>query len=387
MTDSSLTAAKIAGTTTAETVVNGSNNNISKKPLCLDCTTNPATHTIRRRCLCPTCLQRFVASKILKRLEGINPRSNHKTKTNAKPSFLVPISGGVSSVTLLAVLCAHLRRQTEKTGRTAYDLVAFHVDVDDDGGAGRRSERWSNLEHEFPECQLLTPLGLSQVFTVDSNVYRDLSSLGLEQQEAEGDVNFLIRLFTSARSATARSELREILLKRLVVAVAKQHDCDGILWGHSDTKLAAMTLSLVAKGRGASVASEMADGSILWDLKFAYPSRDLYKAELQMYLDCEPGNTLGHVLETEKAQQSAQDPVASLRGISIDDLLSNYIGKEGEKYPSIMTNVVRTSGKLVASNEPGNQTCRLCAAQVNRDGDGEQLLCYGCQRMKQDIKV
>lgn len=329
-----------------------------------------------------------MSSKILKRLESIRPR-NQNSKDTSKPCFLVPLSGGVSSVTLLSVLCAHVRRQKEKTGRVGYDIVACHVDVSEDVG---QTSWWSKLEGHFPECKFVSPQSLSSVFKYDSTILQDLQLLGLNKEEDEDNDSYLIRLFTSARSATARSELRELLLRRLVVAVAKQRDCDTILWGHSDTKLAATTLSLVAKGRGGNVAGELADGSVLWSMRFAYPSRDLYKAELQMYLDCEPGETREYVLDTERegthdGKQNGNEPLVSLKGMSIDDLLGTYIGREGEKYPGIMANVVRTSGKLIAPETAEGMRCRLCAAKVDNSGIHEQTLCYGCERMKQDIRI
>lgn len=360
----------------------------SSNNLCLDCSVNPATHTIRRRTLCSSCLQRFVSSKILKRLETTRPRTQ-KSSSTTKPTFLIPLSGGVSSVTLLSVLCAHIRRQNEKTGRTGYDVVACHVDLSGDAG---QAAWWTKLKEVFPECEFLPVLALNRVFTEDATILNDLSLLGLKRAEDENEEDFLVHIFTSARSATSRSDLRELLLRRLVVAMAKQRDCDGILWGHSDTKLAATTLSLVAKGRGGSVSGELADGSVLWDMRFAYPSRDLYKAELRMYLDCESEDTVEYILGTEReegdrGQQNGNEPVVSLKGMSIDDLLGIYIGREGEKYPGIMANVVRTSGKLVAPNATDDKRCRLCAAEVERGGDHERSLCYGCERMKQDIKI
>lgn len=362
--------------------------NPSSNDLCLDCGVNPSTHTIRRRSLCSYCLRRFISSKILKRLESIKPR-NQKIKTTTKSRFLVPLSGGVSSVTLLSVLVAHVRRQAEKTGRTGYDIAACHVGMDADVG---QDIWWSKLTQDFPECEFLPIVDLSRLFTLDSTILHDLSLLGLQKDDNEHDEDFLVRIFTSARSATARSELRELLLKRSVVAMAKQHNCECILWGHSDTKLAATTLSLVAKGRGGSVASELADSSVLWGVRFAYPSRDLYKSELEMYLDCATEQVRRYLLdaehrENERGRQNGNAPVVSLKGTSIDDLLGMYIGREGEKYPGIMANVVRTSGKLIAPDIVDGGRCKICAAQIDGNGAAEKLLCYGCERMKQDIKI
>lgn len=293
-------------------------------------------------------------------------------------------------MTLLAVLVAHGRRQIEKTGRMANQVVACHVGMGGDGDADAGAW-WTKVAGTFPECEFVPVVRLTDVLTVDPDVLHDLSLVGLEKTTDEDADYFLLRVFTSARSATARSELREILLKRLVVATAKKHDCESILWGHSDTKLAATTLSLVAKGRGGNVASELGDGSVLWDVKFNYPCRDLFTTELKMYLDCVGEGIKECLLETELGgdeRESVDRPVVSLKGMSIDDLLGAYIRREGEKYPGIMANVVRTSGKLVAPEMENGVSCRFCAGHIKSDGGLQpQTLCYGCERMKQDIKT
>lgn len=361
-------------------------------PTCVDCTLNPSTTTIRRRPLCPTCLVRFISSKILKRLDSVRPRVQNQGAKIApeRPRLLVPLSGETSSTALLGVLVAHIRRQIEKTGRTGYQIVGCHVGMDMSEGV---AEWWSKVTETFPECEFLPVVRLTDVLTLDLDIIRDLSLVDLEKTADEDADDFLLRMFTSARSATARLELREILLKRLIAAMAKKHDCESVLWGHSDTKLAATILSLVAKGRGSNVASELADGSVLWGMKFNYPCRDLYKGELEVYLDCVGGEIKGCLLQAESSrgvsgEASMDKPVVSLKGMSIDELLGTYIGREGEKYPGIMANVVRTSGKLIAPEAVDGLSCRLCAGQIESEtGQQEQLICYGCQRMKQDIRT
>jgi cytoplasmic tRNA 2-thiolation protein 2 len=149
--------------------------------------------------------------------------------------------------------------------------------------------------------------------------------------------------------------------------------------------LAALALADVAKGRGGSVASSIADGPSLHDINFNYPTRDLFKVELQTY-----AQALSEPLVSEGQDDAVEQSTSSIRSVSIDNLLSNYITLQGEKYPSIMANVVRTVSKLQVRST-GNEmvTCCFCVAPMNRasDNPGEsQYLCYGCARMKQDLK-
>lgn len=109
--------------------------------------------------------------------------------------------------------------------------------------------------------------------------------------------------------------------------------------------------------------------------------------------------------------------VVSHRDLSIDDVLGRYFSEVEASYPSVVANVVRTTGKLLrrpvdtdhshdhegnitSSNANNGRTnCGLCGAPVDELGDerwrGEigddedenrnraetrRKLCYGCQR-------
>ena len=76
----------------------------------------------------------------------------------------------------------------------------------------------------------------------------------------------------------------------------------------------------------------------------------------------------------------------SVRQMSIDVLLKRYIEEQGVKYPSVMANVVRTVGKLGGSEEMGEGKVARCVVCLGRV-EGEERLCYGCERMKQDVKI
>src|SRR5439155_13043867 len=121
----------------------------------------------------------------------------------------------------------------------------------------------------------------------------------------------LQRLMDSATSPTARLDLFEILLLRLIVAFAKREDCESILWGHSSTRLAATTLSNVAKGRGGTLPNQIGDGLSPWGLHFNYPLRDLFKSELELYAGLFP--TLSAVIIPEPSTPAT----SSIRETSI----------------------------------------------------------------------
>ena len=345
--------------------------------VCLDCHKNESEIEIRKRRLCNECFRKYLSSKILKRMETYRFKNQ---VGNAKKRLLLPISGGVSSLVLLQVLDAQIKKQLSQQNRTAYDLVLVHLVLDEHTG-GETKKWWEDLQGCYETHTFVSPMNMSEVFQNDKQIETDLQLLGLTRQESEPDKQFLGRLFTSTRSATSRSDLAELLLKRLIVATAKAQACDSILWGHSDSKLAAKALSEVAKGRGGSVPNELADGPSPWGLHFNYPLRDLFKTELQLYLSTSSDSIKACLFGNEQDDE----PPVSLRSTSIDTLLSTYITSQGEKYPSIMANVVRTASKLQVPSADQGRKCGLCALPIIM-GDNTQRLCYGCKRMKQDIK-
>jgi cytoplasmic tRNA 2-thiolation protein 2 len=183
-------------------------------------------------------------------------------------------------------------------------------------------------------------------------------------------------------------------LIRLVVAFAKQHGCEGVIWGDSDSRLAAKTLANVAKGRGASLTWQVCDGPSPWGLQFCFPLRELYRSELQLYASQIP--------ELEKTIIIPGQPASEIsnRNLSIDELMNQYILTQGEKYPGVMANIVRTVNKLQpASNSASKTRCEFCAAPVRLGTDltagganinalGEDphaQLCHGCARSGADF--
>lgn len=319
-------------------------------------------------------------------MAGVHPR----------PKLLLPLSGGVSSLVLLEVLDKQVRRQREQQGRTAYEVVVCHVQM-----AGHGREMQSEKDDEVEEwwtrrlrarfgSHTFVPLAqLHEVFESGEHgesLDEALQVLGVDypSSSTENGHEALRRLLTSATTATSRADLTTILLRRMIVRIARQNGCSAILWGHSDTQLAAQTLSAVAKGRGASVAGELADGPAASapGLAFNYPVRELYKHELRGYVDT-LGDELGILVVEDESLGAA--PV-SLKQTSIEQLLGVYVREQGEKYPGIMANVVKTAGKLDLSGQAGAGRCVLCMGFMVDEGR-ETRLCYGCERLKQDIKA
>jgi cytoplasmic tRNA 2-thiolation protein 2 len=325
------------------------------------------------------CFIKYVKSKVLKRMEPYRLKSD---SPHQQRRLLLPVSGGVSSVVLLQVLDSHIQRQLSSRGRAAYDLEVLVVDkssIDESPSPVNIVERFKDI---FPASHF-SLLSLDAVFKIDNDIHDALSKLGFGMEGDEEPQVELERLMKTATTPTTRADLFEILLLRLIVSFAKSQGCEGILWGHSDSRLAAMALSNVAKGRGGALPNQIGDGSSPWGLNFNYPLRDLFKSELELYAG---------LLSTQVSKIIIPDlqapAISSIRQTSIDDLLTSYITSQGEKYPSIMANVVRTASKLQMPVTTGaDAACPVCATPITStamelSGSG---LCYGCLMIKSEI--
>jgi cytoplasmic tRNA 2-thiolation protein 2 len=310
-----------------------------------------------------------------------------QSSEDQKRRLFLPVSGGISSLVLLHILDAQLQRQMANRNRTAYDIVVARVVLPEEQESAAVQSAYAELARKFATHTFLPLLALQDALRLDANLDEDLKHIGVVRQDGESDETLLHRMLYRTTSATARSDLQSILLKRLLVSVAKDRGCESVLWGHSDSRLAALALADVAKGRGGSVPSTIADGQSMSGLNFNYPVRDIFKTELRTYAQA----ISDPFLEKEDESDITVQPPSSLRNTSIDSLLSAYIISQGEKYPGIMSNVVRTASKLETkdANDDDMIACPVCFTRTvksRRGPNSNSILCYGCERMMKDMK-
>lgn len=378
-------------------------------PVCADCAQHvERLHVVRKRNLCTPCFTRYIDSKILKRMESYRMKISN---SHERKRLFLPVSGGVSSLVLLSVLDAQLQKQMSKQGRTAYDLVVGHIDLTVPHATSTAHSivdpQWyQELTKRYPALSFQPAVNITDVFQIDSTLANDITtclnvSLPTDINSNATTYNSLLNACTTA---TTLNDIQQIILHRFIGALAKRHDCGAIIYGHSDSRLAALALADVAKGRGGAVPGDIADGfNPVLEMRVNYPARDLFKAELELYVQLQDTGLVEMLAPGEQKViggdgavdgKTTGKGVVSVKSMSIDELLTGYITREGEKYPSIMANVVRTVGKLQASEGEEARYCRLCRgliltspANAVGGGEGGQELCYGCVRMKQEIKV
>ena len=206
-----------------------------------------------------------------------------------------------------------------------------------------------------------------------------------------------LEAFCASRStSTSKVDIDETLLRRLVVAYAKMLGCGAVMWGDSDTGLAAKTLASVAKGRGRSTTWQLSDGMSPWGVGFHFPLRDLFKAEIKDYA-CLVPNLHDFIIP----EAPLSDDVLT-KNLSIDALMTRYVNSQSEKYPTVMSNVARMVTKLDAGPTSTDAVlhCKFCGTFIGAIGgqsgggkvsdDGtfnssqSSSFCYGCARSRQD---
>lgn len=311
--------------------------------------------------------------------------------------YLLPLSFGASCTTLLYILDEQLRKQQERMGRTSYELIIVHVDLEFENVAvsAKSSSLWVATQSKFPK-HTYVKVGLEDALDLETI---DWPSLGLTVNNHLPRKDRLTALLKSVATATSRTDIASTLLSRLLVSVAQQHSCSSILFGDSTTRLAEKTLTETAKGRGFSLPWQVSDGSSPFsdNLSFHYPLRDLLKKELVTFtrLTSPPLSDLV-IPANSKTVLSA-----SSKSTTIDDLMTQYFESVEENYPSIVANVVRTSSKLKTPEVNDGAACGLCGIPVAEGTDGifgwggdqslasppkkdeeceGSILCYGCSR-------
>ncbi|KAI0406595.1 hypothetical protein F4802DRAFT_595952 [Xylaria palmicola] len=324
----------------------------------------------------------------------------------------------------------------------------------------------------FPD----TPIDRVSLSSIFSSPGIDWSALPLEGDEGSDASSSspsppprrLAGLLSRLPTASARADVARLLTRHALLAAAAARGCDVVLLGHSTTSLAELTLSEAAKGRGAGIpwlvndgafplprgtgmdpsspptdptaateAEATASSSSSSSIHVYSPLREIFRKEIHTYLsivrtaagplsDLFPDLSLSPHSSSSAPPSSSSSaaPVVSHRDLSLDDVVARYFVGVEASYPSVVANVVRTTGKLSRTlagagagagnsdedEEDGARLCGLCGVRldprgderwrgeigeadaVGKDGDGDSdgdvlrngrrrnRLCYGCER-------
>ncbi|KAI9856345.1 MAG: cytoplasmic tRNA 2-thiolation protein 2 [Vezdaea acicularis] len=347
---------------------------------CKRCSSQAAEVVVRSEALCGNCFLRYVATKFTKRMESYRVRNSTE---DAPPKLLIPVSLGVSSVTLLWLLNKQLKGQLERVGRAGFKLLICSVEVDLGGEAP--PEAVQALKERFPEHEHIAA-HLTDVFDYDEEgglwaALEPPEEMSRSVPSRQGKLN---SIFRSLSSTTSREDIHTILLTRLISFLAKAHECESVLWGDTTTRLAEKTLSLTSNGRGASIPHLLNDDTKPHGVKFKYPLRDLLRRELVQHARFIKLSIDSLIIKEDRMEKAM---ATSGKNASVEGLMTNYFEGVEEAYPSVVANVVKMVGKLDSSKWSNNSICAVCSVSVEV-GEGvskenrlsRRNLCYGCLR-------
>ena len=350
---------------------------------------------IRSEHLCKKCLEIFVNNKFIKRLDGFKVRSN--AKGEGPPKMLLPISFGPSSLALLHLLDDRLHKQLKATGRQGFRLVVLHAYAPNPAGGRAGRENIQALKMRYPAHAYYTssPKGIRVVKSGPSS-----ETLAVQPNDGSCDPKKLslelplLDFTASIRSPSLTSELLDIAQTRLIADTAKACGCKIVAWGDSTTRIAERTITEISSGRASNIPGQSGQGQAIYGLKFMFPFRDLLRKEIVAFIQSACSDLLSLSLDPSDSPRAL-----SSTNSTISSLMHRYFESAEETYPSIVTNVVKTVGRLESQSKSGSKTtCSICAWPVfessedrlNKDpstGHFPQVsvmppsnLCYGCSK-------
>ncbi|UKZ78211.1 hypothetical protein TrVFT333_005946 [Trichoderma virens FT-333] len=377
---------------------------------CMRCKAPDAAFELRNVATCQDCFIDYVDSKAVKRFTVLQ----RETRTSTKPEprrYVAGLSFGPSSTVLTQILDKTAKYHASRKGSSPFEPLVVHVDTDlsnrTDSQDTPARRLLAKYRERFPNVSFEC-IHLSKVLSV-----KTIDWTGLPVPAGESDAERLQLFFSSLPSVTSRADSLRLFIRHLLLDVAVERSHSALLFGHSTTALAALTLSEVANGRGFAVPWQINDGLFTVctyrpsadqasageasqeDAKIQfpiyYPLREILKAEVMTYLGATPS-----VQELVPSPDGAASSVVSHKDQSIEEVMARYFdGVEGP-YSGIVTNVVRTAGKL--DRLVTSHYCRLCGITLDQEGDstwagelGDDLvqdagsadtgkLCYGCKR-------
>jgi cytoplasmic tRNA 2-thiolation protein 2 len=318
---------------------------------------------------------KYINVKFTKRMASYRLEVS-KENTRALTSFLLPVSFGVSSVTLLYLLDQRLSQQPARLAGTGIRLHIVTIDSSAVEPSLPISELIECLRQRFPRHEY-SVIPLADLFergdisdaSPGSEATND-SALTQDAQISKGAK--LERFISSLPSATSRTDIVRILKTNLLVQTAKSLGCKGILWGDTTTKLAERTLAETAKGRGFSIPWQISDGESPFGMAFYYPLRDLLRKELVTFSERLAPPLTPLIAASNRPRENESAPT---KNTSIDGLLGQYFASVEENFPNIVANVVRTSDKLSApAHNHEDTSCSLCGCYVTDYGEQSSVV-------------
>jgi cytoplasmic tRNA 2-thiolation protein 2 len=302
-----------------------------------------------------------------------------KSSRDSPSRLLLSLSCGISSIILLNILNNHLEHQLQRQPRTGYKLIVVLIDTSLVHPADPKSSMLDAVKDKYPIHEYIArPLSdILKVAPEMKTLMQDLikSSDDQTNDTINSDHQIIEEILRNATSATARVDIINTLKMRLIAETAKEQNCETVLWGDSTTRLAEKTLAAAAKGKGAAIPLLLADGPSPYGIDFRFPLRDILKSEISSFHTI----VVPHLESICMVQNTPVRISASAKNTTIDDLMTQYFESVETGYPSIISNVVKTSSKLDSSGlKLSSQPCTFCG--LPKESQLDKFLCSDCKR-------
>lgn len=299
---------------------------------------------------------------------------------NAASKVLVPLSLGSSSLAMLDVLNDTLKEQrSTQRGKTGFqiDVLLCFRDTEienlkkkvDELSTTRYKENKGNIKFHFVRFESF----------FDGQEFRKLIINKDYDCSAVGDSKSSIdSLLDQCPNRSSREDLMTFITRHLVKKYAYQNNHKAILWGHSMTKLADETMSLVVKGRGEHISSLMNSSEPDHDygdiFRHLYPLKDVLLSEVDAYcystgLDKYLVNYTAQDTLLLTKRTGTKEVGKLIKNMTINEMVRKYFDDIESDYSNVISTVVRTADKLA---EPQRITptmrCSLCRGKIHTRG-------------------
>lgn len=369
-----------------------------KMSVCRRCRLQDASVVSRKEWFCNECFQKFVSAKqrkqmmcepyfqnIFKVLYQDKIRSAEEAALqNQQSKVLVPLSFGSSSLVMLDILNETLTEQKQtQRGNTGFQIdVLICLKAGDDRDTYQKivkelhEERYA-MNHEKLKFHFISEEsfydGELRTILLDN---QDFVSKSIKGQLDLSQNSTVEKLLAQCPDKSSRKDLDTFIQRHLIKKYAYQHNHKAILWGHSMTKLADETISLIVKGRGSQISPLLSDTELnpLYENKFKnmFPLKDVLLSEIDAYCFTKglEGFLVGYVAQDTLLVNKIGDnkqPTKMVKQLSINEIARGYFDDVEADYSNVISTVVRTAYKLAEPKSTCSEPCSICQTKIHSD--------------------
>ncbi|KAK6533501.1 cytoplasmic tRNA 2-thiolation protein 2 [Orbilia ellipsospora] len=356
---------------------------IAKKPkptapsLCKRCNQNPPAITMRHEALCQDCFTTYIRTKFTRYMEPFRVKRGTEL---VRRKLMFATSFGVASTALLDLLHWHRSLQLERARRVEYDIQVVHIDesvvLGEQEGVEERLEK---LREQYPQFEFSSS-PLDRIYDLGNaaveQLISDTEALNLDAPpmasmtpdiNAPTGIEKLRSLLAHLNSRASQMDIVAILRSRLLIELAKKNACEAIFFADSMTRMAAMVLAEVTKGRGHALPWLISDGPTPYGpVKIVRPLRELTKIEISEYTTfC----SLWPFCSISQEKATVQKPPVNMKNQTIDEVMGRFF--EDVSNAHLVANVVKTAAKLEFPDDNNRVErlglCEICGLPMDEE--------------------